>query len=467
MQVRARPAISRSSLRTPSAPSTVRATAARPTDTFSPAPAAGNRLPQVDLRRGDSGASVKALQDALVSLEYMTREQVATGPGIFGPRTEAAVRAAQAKHGLPQTGLYDAATRAALARELAPPVRPPPGSAQLPGAGLAPGSRGDEVKALQDAAVKLGYMTQAQVDTGYGNFGPRTENAVRMLQVRNGLPSTGKFDEATRAAMAKELQQHERPELMVKETYQRLLNREPTPAELASAVSRAVASREGGGSLRDMRSELVAQVRNTDEFRQLHPLGSGTVGTTEEADAYFLTQWGPTPYNSGGAPYGYNDCGPTSAAMALASLGLIERPEAADASKMIDALRDAALGYDSTNSKRMGFGSLERALGQHGAQTQMLPPPAIDSIDGAIERGNPVILGGNPWSAWGRDLSRAGNYLNGRDPGGHFVTVLGKTADGRYVVGDPLVKNGTIEVTADQLKTFLGQGFGAMEVSRP
>jgi hypothetical protein len=89
-------------------------------------------------------------------------------------------------------------------------------------------------------------------------------------------------------------------------------------------------------------------------------------------------------------------------------------------------------------------------------------------VDQALARGNPVILGGyGVWAAWGSQQQAAGNYLNGRDPLGHFVTVLGKTQDGQYIVGDPLVRGGSVTVSAQQLATFYGNsGFGMLEVSR-
>ena len=44
----------------------------------------------------------------------MTQKEMNTGPGIFGPRTEAALKEFQKKHGVPATGYYGPKTRAAL-----------------------------------------------------------------------------------------------------------------------------------------------------------------------------------------------------------------------------------------------------------------------------------------------------------------------------------------------------------------
>ncbi|HEY3444961.1 MAG TPA: LysM peptidoglycan-binding domain-containing protein [Myxococcales bacterium] len=83
-------------------------------DSFSP----GATAPAKDLRRGQTGSPVKQLQDSLVKLGYMTKAQVATGPGTFGPKTEAAVESFQSKHGLQASGVYGPSTREALAKAL-------------------------------------------------------------------------------------------------------------------------------------------------------------------------------------------------------------------------------------------------------------------------------------------------------------------------------------------------------------
>lgn len=61
-----------------------------------------------------------------------------------------------------------------------------------PNVNLQPGTTGEQVKQLQDYLVSVGYMTQAQVDTGYGTYGPKTTSAVKKLQQDLGVDnSTG------------------------------------------------------------------------------------------------------------------------------------------------------------------------------------------------------------------------------------------------------------------------------------
>ncbi len=97
-------------------------------------PRAGLPVPQADLQRGARGEAVQQLQTALVRLGYLSQADMNTGPGVFGPRTEAALKAFQGANGVPATGYYGPLTRAALTRALgggAAPT-PPPASGTLP-----------------------------------------------------------------------------------------------------------------------------------------------------------------------------------------------------------------------------------------------------------------------------------------------------------------------------------------------
>lgn len=67
------------------------------------------------LSHGDKGPRVEALQRALVKAKFMAEKDRLTGPGIFGPKTKAAVIAFQSASGLDATGIADAKTLLALA----------------------------------------------------------------------------------------------------------------------------------------------------------------------------------------------------------------------------------------------------------------------------------------------------------------------------------------------------------------
>ena len=109
----------------------------RAVDSFSQALTAAPK-PKPVLSRGMRGPAVKHLQDALVKLHCLSAKDAATGPGIFGPHTEAALKEFQGKHGLARTGVYGAGTQAALAKALAKPAAPAPAPHPAPATGAPP-----------------------------------------------------------------------------------------------------------------------------------------------------------------------------------------------------------------------------------------------------------------------------------------------------------------------------------------
>ncbi|MBI3181333.1 MAG: LysM peptidoglycan-binding domain-containing protein [Myxococcales bacterium] len=103
-------------------------------DSFAPS-TRDSGAPRAELRRGALGEAVKELQLALIRLGHMSRAQMQTGPGIFGPRTEAAVKAFQRQHRIPPSGVYGPVTRKAMERALSsrPAPKPSPKPAPKPG----------------------------------------------------------------------------------------------------------------------------------------------------------------------------------------------------------------------------------------------------------------------------------------------------------------------------------------------
>lgn len=75
---------------------------------------------------------------------------------------------------------------------------------QPPSTNLQPGDTGAAVQQLQDYLVSKGLMTQAQVNTGYGTYGPQTTAAVQKLQEALGVDNStgvGYFGPKTIAAV--------------------------------------------------------------------------------------------------------------------------------------------------------------------------------------------------------------------------------------------------------------------------
>jgi hypothetical protein len=185
------------------------------------------------------------------------------------------------------------------------------------------------------------------------------------------------------------------------------------------------------------------------------PKPTGKVDTRAEADKFFLTQWGPNKWNKTSASkYGFADCAPTSCVMALSALGLLPRPSADNASRMIDNMRDRTRGHNTNYSDGTTVKEVLRGLNSVKGASARQVSATLDNLDRALAGGKTAVLGGVPWDSWGRNLRREGDYLNSKNPGGHSVAVLGKTAKGTYLLADPLSLTGTVEVSRKQLREF-------------
>ena len=139
------------------------------------------------LQKGDEGADVTALQEALIELGYLK----GTADGKFGAGTEKAVIAFQQKNDYPATGIMDANVQAFLytgspkaadgtktnVRTLSP----------VDGVSMKKGNKGTKVKELQAKLQELGYY-KYEIN---GVYDSNTIGAVRSFQKKNGLKSDG------------------------------------------------------------------------------------------------------------------------------------------------------------------------------------------------------------------------------------------------------------------------------------
>jgi len=147
-----------------------------------PGPTSARGGPRDELRLGAYGPRVCVLQRAL----RRSGARLALDGG-YGPRTEAAVRRAQRRVGLPATGVADDRL---LARLRAGKRATPGGRASRPsGSVLFVGASGPRVRRVQEALRRRGY--RLAVD---GAYGPRTRLAVARLQRRLGLRVNGAVD---------------------------------------------------------------------------------------------------------------------------------------------------------------------------------------------------------------------------------------------------------------------------------
>jgi peptidoglycan hydrolase-like protein with peptidoglycan-binding domain len=439
-------------------------------------------LERGDKRTGTGDRRIEQLHQDLMGLGYLPSDFTKNdGYGKnFGPMTESAVRRYQGDLGIPQTGVVDERTVAALAGR---PIPPPP-AAEHPEAliGLQHGdvaAAGDtRIAELHQNLMDRGYFPPSFAsNSGFGKrYGDMTEAAVEHFQRDWGLTPTGMIDEATAAALGSH-GTAPGPELR---------GAWAGHTELGGASSPALSGTDGSLSQDFEHGRITKAADGTitvsDASGQvLETRTTRTVSSVDEANHFFVNQEGNTQYfqsfNGSAKPYGANDCGPTSAVIAAAALGLTEHPSAAEAPHAIDAMRDTIFHTNTTTSTTMGMGAVQQGLAAYGADTAKLDVSkatkdgaGLEAIDTALEAGHPVILGGTPGEAWAKGLNQTHDYLDMGKRGdasfGHFVTVLGKTPEGKYLVADPLSKQGTIEVSAAQIGTFLEQsGWGeAIEV---
>lgn len=135
------------------------------------------------LARGATGQEVRDLQSALRARGAPIRVD-----GIFGPKTEAAVRSFQAQNGAKLDGVVGPETQALLDA---------PADSFTRSSALREGASGSKVRALQQQLADRGYGLAVD-----GEFGPQTTAAVRRFQRNAGIRADGVVGPQTRAALA-------------------------------------------------------------------------------------------------------------------------------------------------------------------------------------------------------------------------------------------------------------------------
>ncbi|MFY2559026.1 peptidoglycan-binding protein [Corallococcus terminator] len=309
--------------------------------------------------------------------------------------------------GFDSTSSFEDGDGGAVHRErLQPPPPPPPPEEEeeapvsLPLKDLKRGDSGPEVKQLQDALVTLGYLTESQVATGPGQFGPQTAAALERFQAEHQVPTTGQYAAATREALSKAL---------------------------------------------------------TDE-----QANSGPHRPAMSAEDAFITQF-TSEYNPTG-PRGSTNCGPASLAMSLAYTGHmppgISKEQQVDyARALMSPRRESEFTYvkasdgtrvpqldrdrELTGGAMVGDGIKGAGLGSRYGQ-------GWESLDQQLAAGNPVIANGQTNAKWRAQFPER----MGSGDIGHLNAILGKTADGKYLVADPLHTGGPVAMTREQLGAF-------------
>jgi len=156
-------------------------------------------------KRGDRGASVTTMQNALIGAGLTMR---GGADGIFGSATTAAIAAFQTARGLSATGTIDITTAIALGIApasatsvpttspvtTAPSTTVPAPATTVPALVITVGERGEAVVRLQRALIAAGVTVRGGAD---GVFGPATTNAIITYQRAVSIAATGQVDTLT------------------------------------------------------------------------------------------------------------------------------------------------------------------------------------------------------------------------------------------------------------------------------
>ena len=145
------------------------------------------------IRENSSGATVSKVQTELKALGYYYGQVT----GNAGPKTVAAIKSFQGKNGLTADGIAGPQTIAKIDAAYEAKGGSSSGSGSS-ASGLKLNSKGTDVRNLQQDLTTLGYYW-AEIT---GNFGERTEAAVKRFQEENGLTADGVAGTKTLNAIA-------------------------------------------------------------------------------------------------------------------------------------------------------------------------------------------------------------------------------------------------------------------------
>ena len=161
-----------------------------PTPAPTPAPKPGSEK-YTEIKKGDQGEAVKALQSALAELGYMEEKQV---DGKFGPATEDALKLFQKRNGLKQDGVASAELQLKMYEDTPKDKR---GYRQyvrtvapVGGALIREKSKGDAVGRLQERLKELGYYTGDITNV----CDAATVDAIKLFEGRHNLTADGEAD---------------------------------------------------------------------------------------------------------------------------------------------------------------------------------------------------------------------------------------------------------------------------------
>lgn len=365
---------------------------------------------------------VGVMQDKLVSLGYLDGAVITDDTrGLYGDRTEAAVREFQIANGIrPVTGVADEATLAAMgsstAISKADALAAAPESSII---GQPIGTAGPAPVPTMDT-LQLPPRTGTVRSNGNANVrGDPSQDNPAIGQLKNGAQVNIVGEQGDWLHVTGTDRNGQPIDGWISKG---LVNEPPRQDPRVAARMESLGYIQHGGQVDDM------AVHNFQAMNGLPigPMDDATLAAMWSADARGNThvaqlhdpRWNPEATGSN------NNCGPASVTMALAASGLVTidpaHPEAA-----IDASRALAGG---TAADTTGSGDLKDAVTGQGGQAYDITN--MDEVQMAVSSGDPVVLFGY-------------EQKNTSYRGAHWVAVIGyDQATDTFLVNDPLAPDG-------------------------
>lgn len=221
----------------------------------------------------------------------------------------------------------------------------------------------------------------------------------------------------------------------------------------------------GAGCLQafDNSGKPTKTFRARDDVAAPLPGPRGLPTTIAEADGLHITQF-RSRYNEKG-PLSSTNCGPASLAMALAAKGKL--PAGLSPEQRVDYARalmrpnDPGIKHITVDGKKIPLLDRDHQLtggtmlldGVRAAGLKAERGNGWAALDAALQAGKPVVASGYTSDAWRaqfpKDIGRYGSgYI------GHLNAILGKTADGKYIVDDPMFTGGPVAMTRAELTKY-------------
>jgi hypothetical protein len=174
-----------------------------------------------------------------------------------------------------------------------------------------------------------------------------------------------------------------------------------------------------------------------------------------QADKYFKTQFYNAQWNPDG-PGASNNCGPTSVAMIFKLFG--KEPGNLSVQGSINYARQMMnvapswTGYTSDTQMMTGLANAGLRA------TNRMSNGTWSQLDQDLAAGKAIIAWGYYAPNWRYQFPSYSSTGNGYT--NHINTILGKTPNGNYLVGDPMYRGGVVEMNRNQLAVFFSYGGG-------